>query len=228
MFSQLLDVFRRPNPLTEMATLFTEMMQTTYRMNRTAGKLVFENEIRSGEKKELFMADVSVNKNERELRRLAISHLAVGVDGSTIPYTLLLIHLVKDVERLGDYTKNLMELRDFYKDPFPSGSDADELREIRKISDSAFSVVREVLEGKDHDQAMEWIRQLKDVGSRCDQLLPAIAASGAPTADAVLLTACARYYKRISGHLLNLFTSVVMPLHKVDYFDEDGIEPDSN
>ncbi len=33
----------------------------------------------------------------------------------------------------------------------------------------------------------------------------------------------ARYYKRINGHLINVLSSVVMPLHKVDYYDEDEI-----
>jgi hypothetical protein len=31
-----------------------------------------------------------------------------------------------------------------------------------------------------------------------------------------------RYYKRIGGHPLNVLSSMVMPLHKVDFFDEDA------
>ena len=40
------------------------------------------------------------------------------------------------------------------------------------------------------------------------------------TAAVVLAT---RYYKRIGGHVLNILSSVVMPLHKIDYYDEDSI-----
>ena len=32
-----------------------------------------------------------------------------------------------------------------------------------------------------------------------------------------------RYYKRFAGHVLNILSSVVMPLHKLDYYDEDEI-----
>ena len=32
-----------------------------------------------------------------------------------------------------------------------------------------------------------------------------------------------RYYKRIGGHVLNILSSVVMPLHKVDYYDEEEL-----
>ena len=30
----------------------------------------------------------------------------------------------------------------------------------------------------------------------------------------------ARFYKRIGAHVLNVLSSVVMPLHKLDYYDE--------
>ena len=29
-----------------------------------------------------------------------------------------------------------------------------------------------------------------------------------------------RFYKRIGAHLLNILSGVVMPLHKLDYYDE--------
>ena len=29
-----------------------------------------------------------------------------------------------------------------------------------------------------------------------------------------------RYYKRIESHLLNILSGVVMPLHKLDYYDD--------
>ena len=41
--------------------------------------------------------------------------------------------------------------------------------------------------------------------------------------DGAVLVLCARYYKRIGGHALNVLSAVVMPLHKVDYYDEDEI-----
>ena len=34
----------------------------------------------------------------------------------------------------------------------------------------------------------------------------------------------ARYYKRIESHLLNILSGVVMPLHKLDYYDEKVLD----
>ncbi|TDI50826.1 MAG: PhoU domain-containing protein [Acidobacteria bacterium] len=223
MFSQLLQIFRTPNPMTKMAKLFTEMLETTHEMNMMAGRIVFENDAPPEAQQEIYRSDVRVNKAERKLRKLVITHMAVGPDPSTIPHTLLLMSLVKDVERLGDYAKNLTELRDFFDDPFPNSIEGTELQLVRKITDDAFDAVRAVLDGADQGAATDRIRQLKDAGRRCDNVIPAIARSAASTEEAVVLTATSRHYKRIGGHLLNLFTSVVMPLHKVDYYDERGI-----
>ena len=44
--------------------------------------------------------------------------------------------------------------------------------------------------------------------------------------DACTATALAlgtRYNKRIGGHVLNVLSSVVMPIHKIDYDDEDHV-----
>ena len=32
-----------------------------------------------------------------------------------------------------------------------------------------------------------------------------------------------RFYKRIGGHVLNVLSSVVMPLHKIDYYHEESV-----
>lgn len=225
MFSQLLQIFRNPSPMSKMAGIFTKMLQTTHEMNIKAGRVVFDNDVPAEEIEQLYRSDVRVNKAERKVRKMVITHMAVGPEPTTIPHTLLLMSLVKDVERLGDYAKNLTEIREFFDGPFPTSLEGEELRVIRKMTDEAFDAVRAVLDGADQDAAMDRIRQLKDAGRRCDAVIPAIARSGASTREAVVLTATSRHYKRIGGHLLNLFTSVVMPLHKVDYFDEDGIEP---
>ena len=47
---------------------------------------------------------------------------------------------------------------------------------------------------------------------------------GAGVTTALILGA--RFYKRIAGHVLNVLSSVVMPLHKLDYYDENAIPPE--
>jgi len=39
--------------------------------------------------------------------------------------------------------------------------------------------------------------------------------------EAVPRALLCRYLKRITGHLMNVITSLVMPLERLDYYDED-------
>jgi len=53
--------------------------------------------------------DIAVNKYEREVRRKVFNHLCVsGVED--LNSGLILISIIIDIERIGDYTKNMVEL----------------------------------------------------------------------------------------------------------------------
>ena len=53
--------------------------------------------------------DIEVNKYTREVRRNVLSHLTVA--GTDDLYSgLLLVSIIIDVERIGDYTKNIVEM----------------------------------------------------------------------------------------------------------------------
>jgi hypothetical protein len=53
-----------------------------------------------------------------------------------------------------------------------------------------------------------------------------VAGSAYDAATTTSLVLGARYYKRIESHLLNVLSGVVMPLHKLDYYDERVLDPD--
>ena len=60
-------------------------------------------------REEVFETDQRINKNEQALRRELIVHASVR--GTTaFPTSLLLMSLVKDAERIGDYAKNILDL----------------------------------------------------------------------------------------------------------------------
>ena len=131
--------------------------------------------------------------------------------------------LVKDVERLGDYAKNLAEIDDIYAGGLPDDDLGKELREIRAIVEESLRAASDVLVKSDREQALTLIQEGQDVARRSDLLLAKISKAEYPNDLTVAMVLGSRYYKRIGGHLLNLLSSVVMPLHKIDYYDEDEI-----
>ena len=56
----------------------------------------------------------------------------------------------------------------------------------------------------------------------CDRVVEQVLdAPGLTNRQVVAYTLAARYHKRIAAHLGNIASSLVMPLHKLDYFDEE-------
>ncbi len=221
MLRELLSIFRPGNPLQAMADNFARMLDLAYEQTVMAGKIYFR-ESATPDRAEIYKKDVEVNKLERKIRKQVIAHLSIRGTTPQVPYCLLLMSLVKDVERIGDYAKNLSEVIDIYPKPLPEDEIVAELREIRSGVESAFSATSGVFSESDRERALELITEGRGLTHRSDALLVRIARSDY---DAALTTAAvlgARYYKRIGGHVLNILSSVVMPLHKLDYYDEES------
>ena len=153
-----------------------------------------------------------------------IAHLSVAGNSADVPYSLLLMSLVKDVERIGDYAKNLAETLDVSGAILPDDDTVAELREIRNGIEGTFEAVAEVFARSDEEEAVALIRQGRDMSHRCDALIDRIAKSDYNAATTVAVTLGTRFYKRIGAHLLNILSGVVMPLHKLDYYDEKVLE----
>ena len=225
MLHELLRIFRPGNPLSTMADEFAEMLRLTCEMTLAAGKIFFRESTPPEGRTRIYKQDVRVNKFERHIRKRVVAHLSIGGNTVNLPYCLLLMSLVKDVERIGDYAKNLTEVLDFNSGPLPDHDVVQELKEIRAGVEESFRAVAEVFAGSDREGAMTLLRHGKDLAQRSDGLLPRIAGADLSSAVTTSLVLGARYYKRIGGHLLNVLSSVVMPLHKVDYYDEDEFPP---
>jgi len=226
MLRELMKIFRSGEPLQAMGSDFAKMFQIAYEATLSAGEVYFGKQLTPDERTRIYQQDVQVNKLERKIRKQVIVHLAVADNSLDLPYCLLLMSLVKDVERLGDYAKNLSEVVDYYSEPLPDDALVAELREIRSCVEAVFGSTSGVFQQSDIARATELIQEGKDLTRRCDRLCENIARSdhGAGVTTALILGA--RFYKRIAAHVRNVLTSVVMPLHKLDYYDENAIPPE--
>lgn len=223
MLRQFLSIFRSDDPLAAMGENFTRMLTLTAEMTRVAGGIYFAGAATAEERDRIYREDVDVNKLERTIRKQAIAHLSIRHNTGDLPYCLFLLSLVKDVERIGDYAKNLTEVMDFRPGPLPEDDIVTELGAIRGQVEATFDEVPTVVGQSDRDRALARIQAGRDLAKRCERLIGRIAASSYDARTAAGTVLGTRYYKRIGGHLLNVLSSVVMPLHKLDYFDEDEV-----
>ncbi|MEE8348694.1 MAG: PhoU domain-containing protein [Acidobacteriota bacterium] len=223
MFRELLSIFRSKDVLSEMGDDFTRMLQLAHEMILTAGAVFFGQKISPEDRDNLYQQDIRVNQSERSIRKQVVAHLSVQGHRLDIPFCLLLMGLVKDVERMGDYAKNILELADFSPDQFPDDEAVKELQSIRHGVEDLFKTALVILSSSESDQALSLIREGRKIAQRSDELIESVARSDYDASTTTALVLGTRYYKRVGGHLLNVVSSVVMPLHKVDYFDEDEI-----
>ena len=225
MLKELISIFRdQRHPLSSANENFGQMLELTQGMCLDASSVFWGRRQTAEERTALYERDVQVNKLERRIRKRLVAHLSLR-DPQDVPYCLLLMSLVKDLERLGDYAKNLTEVADIASGPFPEDEVIDELKEVRRSVESLIRESAQVFSRSDRDRAVELTVEGRSVSKRCDSLIRRIANSDYTPPVIVSLTLGARFYKRMAGHLLNLLSGVIMPLHKLDYFDEKAIPP---
>ena len=227
MLRELLSIFRTSDPLRAIGESFSEMFQLTRQMTVSAGDMLFSGRAAPEARTTVYQRDIQVNYLQRAIRKRVVSHLSIPGNTADVPYCLLLMTLVKDVERVGDYAKNLSEVSDVREGPLPDDDLTHELQEIRQGAESAFQLTLDVFESSNQERAIELIQRGREIAHRCDVLISKIGQSAHDASTTTALVLATRYYKRISGHVLNVLSSVVMPLHKVDYYDEDEIAADT-
>jgi phosphate uptake regulator len=132
MFKELLSVFQGSEPLRAMEKNFSAMLSLSYEMVISAGQMFFRGSASARERTDIYDRDVRVNQLQRQIRKQVVTHLSVSGNRPDVPYSLLLISLVKDVERIGDYAKNLADLNDIRAGVLPEDDLALELQEIRR------------------------------------------------------------------------------------------------
>ncbi len=224
MLRELLTILRAQNTIGPIGDNFARMLELAREMTLAAGESYFDSADELRPKLSLYAQDKLVNEFERSIRKQLVAHLAVPGNNQDVSYCLMLMTLTKDVERLGDYAKQLPELKSLSQQPLPDDTIVQELRAIRRGIEQAFQSVSQILADSDHQRAINFMQQGQKLARRCEKLHRQIAQSDYDAATATLLTLGTRYYKRIGGHLLNVLSSEVVPLHELDFYDQNDID----
>lgn len=223
MLREILSVFRTEDEASRMKATFLEALDLSRELTQAAGVHFFERPASHEDIVAVHDRDVDLNKLQRRLRKQVIAHLTLNTSRRDAQHGLLWMSLVKDVERIGDYCKNLVEIYEEGGAPLPQDENSATLREIRGVVEELCREAHPVLESSDSSRALELIRRGRESNRLCDELVRRISRGPYDAATTTTLALGTRYYKRIQSHILNVFTSVVMPLHKLDYYDERAL-----
>jgi len=165
-------------------------------------------------REDLFATDKRINRAERQIRREIVVHASVH-GAAEFPPCLVLMSIVKDAERLGDYGKNLFDLA-VLAPGTPEGEHRDLLIQLKDRISHLLAECREVYDSREEGGAKKLIVEAHKVEDVCDQRVQHLIQRGeGPMVPAYVLAY--RYFKRVASHLRNIASSVVLPLHKLDF-----------
>jgi phosphate uptake regulator len=187
-----------------------------------AWKDAVAGKVRPEVKEEMYRRDIEVNRAERSIRKRIVEHLSVqpGVD---VPACLILMSVVKDAERIGDYCKNILDAAKSEAEPLSECDSFETFQDIQKEIAGMFAKTRKALTESDATLGNEVIVEERNIGARCEALIERLSSDRFTARVAVPRALLARYLKRVSAHLGNLASSLVMPLHKLDYFADKWV-----
>ena len=218
MLKEILRAFRHKDVVKDLSVRIGEMLD--------AGKWMFEQACDVLMRKadwnttcdSLYARDRQINEIEQSIRESIMTHLSLGNQADLGP-CLVLMSVVKDAERIGDYCKNIFEVGRFYEGSFSHRSFAQPLDDIRQKITSLFEPTKQAFIDLDADKAEGILQETSGVVKQCDlivqQLLVLDDSFGASEAVAYVLLA--RHYKRVEAHLSNIAISVMSPVAMLDF-----------
>jgi len=217
MLKELIAIFRSEAPMKPIADVFADMLGRSVELTYRAGSLFFGPKVGEVELKNTKRSDIKINKLQRKIRKRVLIHLATHEGASDLPYCMLLMSLVKDVERIGDYAKDLVALR-CECDSLPTHNLVETLSGLRARVEDHLRAASDAFALSEKNTAESLLREGQKTISELDTMVDSLAASDLEPRSLTVLVLSAHYYKRICSHSLNIVSSVVQPLHRLDYY----------
>ncbi len=217
MFKELFGLFRRGTQLQQAFERSREMLREDHEMFEAAIRSLRERDDARMET-DIYAKDQLINAYEREVRRKVLTHLAIATD-QDLNAGLVLVSVVIDIERIGDYTKNIVDLALHHPDKLVCGPYENDVKRIETTVSTMFRLLLEALPGNDESKAREVMSEHWWISERSNKIVHALIEKdvGLPARDAVATVLYGRYLKRISAHLMNIASSVVNPFDQIGF-----------
>ena len=220
VFKDLVNIWKSEDSLSQAWSSSNDMLSFSHEMFKDSIEA-----LRSGEKnkviKSIKQRDEKINQYQRDIRKKVVTYYSISKDVRNIDSGLVLINMVVDIERVGDYTKNILDLAKYYPKKLISEKISDDLRIIEKAVVERFGNTVKAVQEMDELIANELIKSYRsDLGKLSDNLV-ASSISGVVLVGeehkASSMVLYARYLKRIGAHLKNITSVVVNPFESIGY-----------
>ncbi|MFQ5890695.1 MAG: PhoU domain-containing protein [Gemmatimonadota bacterium] len=222
MFKEFFDIFRKGDQLQQAFDRSHEMLREDREMFESAMRSLREQEDARLDL-DIYAKDQLINAYQREVRRKVFTHLTIA-SGRDLHAGLALVSVVVDIERIGDYTKNIVELALNHPARLKCGRFEDTIRRIETTVKTMFGLLLEALPENDEAKAREVMSEHWWIARRSDEIVDALIQKDEPELpgrEAVTTALYVRYLKRVSAHLMDIASSVANPFDRIGFRGED-------
>ncbi len=215
----LTDFFRgwtKTTLLKEATEEVDKMLDTTKDMYIFSMRVLMDNE---KEVADIYQLDQQLNEMQINVRKKVVEHLSIN-PRQDITSSLILVTIIVDIERIGDYAKNLIELAHHYPELL-RGPYIDRIRKIEETITSNFADTIIAFKEANIETAQKVMEVHARLAPEIEKIIEDILNDNTLNGrEAVIYALLARFLKRVSAHLKNVASSVVNPFHRLGYRPE--------
>ncbi len=176
--------------------------------------LVIEN---AKNREDIYKSDQELNHSEREVRRKVLEHLSINPAQDINP-SLILVTIIIDIERIGDYSKNIVELADKSGDSLECEY-TDIIRDLKsRIVKNINTTIESFKEGNE-EKAIPVLEDHLEIANICEENMDKLINEEIkiPTKLSIVYTLLFRYIKRVSAHTKNVASSIINPYDRIGF-----------
>jgi phosphate transport system protein len=169
---------------------------------------------------DLATIDKKLNKMHRNIRKKLFEHLSLS-GGGDLFNSLSLLNVINDIERIGDYNKNIADIIKMVPQKLKLGPYQKTLIDIFNETNTFFDLTEKAFKEDDVEAAKEVLTNYRVISKNCDGLLHQIFIDHKDKdqvdKDLISLVLLVRFFKRLNAHLKNISSTVINPFHRIGY-----------
>ena len=220
IFKDIVSIWKSEDLLSQAWDESREMLEFSEDMFSSAVKYLRRG-VKIKKLKKLKKEDKKINEFQQNVRKKVVTHFSVSKNIDNLPNGLVLLNMVIDIERLGDYTKNILDMAIYYPEALVSEELLPELNTLENEVKLRFQKTCESIGRQDIVLAEHLLKTHQESLAIVSDNIVHNCISGKidfeNNKQATVVPLYARYLKRIGSHLKNISTTMINPYEYIGY-----------
>ena len=220
IFNDIVSIWKSEDLLSQAWDESREMLEFSEDMFSSAVKYLRRG-VKIKKLKKLKKEDKKINEFQKNVRKKVVTHFSVSKNIDNLPNGLVLLNMVIDVERLGDYTKNILDMAIYYPEALVSEELLPELNTLENEVRLRFQKTCESIGRQNIVLAEHLLNTHQESLAIVSDNIVHNCISGKIDFEnnnqATVVPLYARYLKRIGSHLKNISTTMINPYEYIGY-----------